>query len=187
MPFSFPATENSHPPSSGLSPSSIPCKGRRKSLHYLADESEDGYSSHPSIYSASPVGSSDSVYHIPKDSPDPQDKPGIFEHDVETSPDNGSGLAARRNYSTFSGLSLLDTISEQKSASTRSVEDTDAYRDGSEATEGLGLDSSDDEFDYRYGRAGYYEYASPTQPLHPTWSQLREAAPRGICSCWCAC
>jgi len=180
MSFSFSPTGNSHPPSSGLSPSGIPCKGRRKGLHSLADESEDGYSSHPSIYSASPVGSSDSVYHIPKDSPNPRDKPGIFEHDVETDPDNGSDLAARRNYSAFSGLSLLDTISEQKSASTRSVEDTDACRDGSEAAEGLELDSSDDEYDYRYGRAGYYEYASPTQPLHPTWSQLQEAAPRDL-------
>ncbi|KAF8244251.1 hypothetical protein K440DRAFT_610129 [Wilcoxina mikolae CBS 423.85] len=190
MPQSSLLSENARPCSTGgfsvSPPSPVPSlrlhKGNRKALHPLADESEDGYSSHPSIYSASPVGSEsdrgcqDGV----ADSVAPKTE-GIFEQDVED--DSGARLAERRNFSSFSGLSMLDTISEQKSASSRSVlhddEDGDDDEDDDEDEDDDGdtctVDSSNDV--YGYGQSFYYEYASPTQPLHPARSQ--SVPPRG--------
>lgn len=191
MPQSSLLSENARPCSPGSPPSPVPSlrlhRGNRKALHPLADESEDGYSSHPSIYSASPVGSesdrgcqdssADSVA-LPKTE-------GIFEQDVEE--DGGARLAERRNFSSFSGLSMLDTISEQKSAGSRSVlhdDEDDDEDDGDESDDEdddgdtCTVDSEDDE--YGYGRSYYYEYASPTQPLHPARSQ--SVPPRGAIS-----
>lgn len=157
---------------------------RRKTLHPLADESEDGYSTHPSIYSASPVGSSggsdcggDGISESKEKEKQRSSSTAtaIFEQDVEDP--EPPPTTARRTYTSFSGLSVLDTISEQKSVDSRSVlaaEEEDDTDDGED--ELLDGYSTDDELEYEYGRSFYCEYASPTQPLHP--SRSRSAPPR---------
>lgn len=193
MPVSSRFPENCRPRSSGdsSSPSPIPTprarRDKRKALHPRADESEDGYSSHPSVYSASPVGSSDSECGRTVDGVADSDRvqqrqsdAGVFEQDVEEAADGdrggNGGLAGRRNFSNFSGLSLLDAISERKSVNSSVVLNDDAEGTGDEEFCGDGY-STDDELGYEYGRPFYYEYASPTQPLHP--ARPRSAPPRG--------
>ncbi|KAI5791953.1 hypothetical protein EDC01DRAFT_717538 [Geopyxis carbonaria] len=166
--------ESSRPSSRGRRSSSPPSlrhttylhREHRKVLHPLADESEDGYSSHPSIYSASPVGSAPSdkenspqVLNSSK-----QKAAEVFGEDVlDGSNERDSLIIERSHYPGFSGLNLLQTINERKSGSTVRVDNE--YEDSRSARD-YALDSSDDEYDL-YGRAFYYEYASPTQPLHP--------------------
>ncbi|KAI5859188.1 hypothetical protein BZA05DRAFT_329271 [Tricharina praecox] len=180
-------SENCHPrPSGGSSPPSPILtprahRDKRKALHPRADESEDGYSTHPSIYSASPVGSSDSECGRGQ-----QPDTGVFEQEVDggdtdTDTDRGGAngeLTGRRNFSSFSGLSMLDTISERKSVASTVVLH-DEVDDANGDDEFCGDEySTDDEFGYEYGQPFYYEYASPTQPLHPARS--RSAPPREI-------
>jgi hypothetical protein len=102
-----------------------------------------------------------------KQSPARPSAGGIFEQDVEDP--EPEGFERRRNFSTFP---MLDTISEQKSMD--SEEEDEEEEDDEELTDGY---STDDELEYEYGRPFYYEYASPTQPLHPARS--RSAPPRG--------
>jgi hypothetical protein len=105
---------------------------------------------------------------------------GVFEQDAEevanADRDGNGDLAGRRNFSSFSGLSLLDTVSERKSVNSTVVLNDDDEGTGDEEFYGDGY-STDDELGYEYGRPFYYEYASPTQPLHPARS--RSAPPRG--------
>lgn len=185
-------SENSRPsyPSSPPStPSPIPVRRvRRKPLHPLADESEDGYSSHPSIYSASPVDSTSSSSNgfSPKSigsdgfSKRKSATTGIFEQDVEDRGAAAPAVVGRDGaYSVFSGVDLLDTISEHKSNSAHSDAGAGLLvgggRSGDQEIEEchFWFDSSDDE--YEPNRAFYYDYASPTQPLHPSQSQSMPA------------
>jgi len=174
------STGGSSPPSPILTPSDLTPCDTRKALHPRADESEDGYSTHPSIYSASPVGSSDSecgrtVYGV-ADASRVQLDTGVFAQEVEDADIDQGRDGGRRNSSSSSGLSMPDTASERKSVSSSVVLGTDVDASGDEEFCGDEY-STDDEFGYEYGRPFYYEYTSPTQPLHPARS--RSAPPRG--------
>lgn len=159
------SAENSPPTAlTRSSPSPRLRREQRKVLHPLADESDDGYSPHPSIYEASPVASDDEG----RDDKEPlcdsydsvkQNSAELLDPEQPGSPDStGRG----RNFSRFSGLSMMETIAEQKSiASTR-----DEMLDGGAYSPLQQDEESEDDGDEQY----YYDYASPTQPLHPVMS-----------------
>jgi len=157
------SAENSPPAALRSTPSPRLRREQRKALHPLADESDDGCSPHPSIYEASPVASDDEC----QGDKDPLSvcfettKPQAADL-LSPNPDGTNSPPSGRDISRFPGLSLLETIAEQKSASTEPEErDQGSYiqlptEDG---------ESGDEEFEQYY-----YEYASPTQPLHPALS-----------------
>ncbi|RPB02513.1 hypothetical protein L873DRAFT_1673276 [Choiromyces venosus 120613-1] len=157
------SAENSPPAAHRSTPSPRLYREQRKALHPLADESDDGCSPHPSIYEASPVASDDEC---------PGDKEPLsvcFETTkpqtadlLSSNPDGTNSPPGGRDLSRFSGLSLLETITEQKSASTQPEE-----RDRESYTQ---LPTEDDESEDEEFEQCYYEYASPTQPLHPALS-----------------
>lgn len=160
--------ENSPPLSSAAASPSSPPHFRRdehKVLQPLPDDSSDGYSSHLSIYEASPV-SSDDESAVRASGKSPTTGQSVSSPKQKSQDGEEGGFAIRRNYSSFSGLSTLETITEQKStASSRSVfserEDQSRYEDSSD----------DEEYDSTY----FYEYASPIQPIHPAM----ESSPSG--------
>ena len=187
------------------------------------DSTNDGYSSHPSIYSASPVGSDSdrdararalvqAQVHAQAAAAHKLARAaaaaagGIFEQDVE--PQGPSPLIGRRPrrgaacagsgtgtgtgaLPDVPGVGVLETICERKSTDGDEMacdadggfstdEDGIGDRGGDEDgfitdddDDDYGDDDDDDEFSAHgpgYGRAFYYEYASPTQPLHPARS-----------------
>lgn len=159
------SAENS-PPTTAPRPSPSPRLRReqRRVLHPLADDSDDGYSPHPSIYEASPVASDDEG----RDDKEPlcdsydstkQKSTELLEPEhSETSEPAGRS----RNFSRFSGLSMMETIAEQKSITSIREEMLDG---GAYSPPQQDMESEDDE-DEQF----YYDYASPTQPLHPVMS-----------------
>ncbi|KAH8149524.1 uncharacterized protein LAJ45_06604 [Morchella importuna] len=154
------SVENSPPPASRTPPSPRLRREQRKVLHLLNDESDDGYSPHPSIYEASPVASDDegrSDKELPGSYDSPKQKPVDF---LDTQQNESPGRG--RNFSRFSGISMMETITEQKSIkSTRDeILDEVAYAPLQQDEE------SDEDEDGRF----FYDYASPTQPLHPAMS-----------------
>lgn len=165
IPSAGSSAENSPPAAlTRASPSPRLRREQRKVLHPLADESDDGYSPHPSIYEASPVASDDEG----RDDKEPlcdlydsvkQDSAELLDPEQLGSPES---TARSRNFSRFSGLSMMETIAEQKSiASTR-----DEMLDGGAYSPLQQDEESGDDGEEPY----YYDYASPTQPLHPVMS-----------------
>lgn len=156
------SAENSPPAALRSTPSPRFRREQRKALHPLADESDDGCSPHPSIYEASPVASDDECQG------DKEPLSVCFETtkplaaDLSPNPDGINSPPSGRDISRFSGLSLLETIAEQKSTSTEPEE-----RDQGSYTQ---LPTEDDESEDEEFEQYYYEYASPTQPLHPALS-----------------
>ncbi|PWW72033.1 hypothetical protein C7212DRAFT_360548 [Tuber magnatum] len=129
----------------------------------LADESDDGCSPHPSIYEASPVASDDECQgdKEPLSICFETAKPQAADL-LSSNPDGTNSPPSGGDISRFSGLSLLETIAEQKSLSTQPEE-----RDQGSYTQ---LPTGDDESEDEEFEHHYYEYASPTQPLHPALS-----------------
>lgn len=145
------------------SPSPRLRREQRKVLHPLADESDE-YSPHPSIYEASPVASDDESRDDKEplcDSYDSAKQKSVELLGPEQS-DIPSPTARGRNFSRFSGLSMMETIAEQKSIT--SIHDE--MLDGGAYSPLQQDEESDDDVDEQY----YYDYASPTQPLHPAMS-----------------
>lgn len=164
IPSASSSAENSPPAAlTRSSPSPRLRREQRKVLHPLADDSDDGYSPHPSIYEASPVASDDEGRDDKEPLCDSYDSgkqnPELMDLEQPSSPEStGRG----RNFSRFSGLSMMETIAEQKSiASTR-----DEMLDGGAYSPLQQDEESEDDGDEQY----YYDYASPTQPLHPVMS-----------------
>ncbi|KAL0633736.1 hypothetical protein Q9L58_007340 [Maublancomyces gigas] len=164
IPSASSSAENSPPAAlTRSSPSPRLRREQRKVLHPLADDSDDGYSPHPSIYEASPVASDDEGRDDKEPLCDSYDSgkqnPELMDLEQPGSPEStGRG----RNFSRFSGLSMMETIAEQKSiASTR-----DEMLDGGAYSPLQQDEESEDDGDEQY----YYDYASPTQPLHPVMS-----------------
>lgn len=164
IPSASSSAENSPPAAlTRSSPSPRLRREQRKVLHPLADDSDDGYSPHPSIYEASPVASDDEGRDDKEPLCDSYDSgkqnPEFMDLEQPGSPEStGRG----RNFSRFSGLSMMETIAEQKSiASTR-----DEMLDGGAYSPLQQDEESEDDGDEQY----YYDYASPTQPLHPVMS-----------------
>ncbi|KAI5784938.1 hypothetical protein FPQ18DRAFT_352792 [Pyronema domesticum] len=176
--------ENTRPsPARSISPPSSPS---RRHKHASQDDSEDGYSSHPSIYSASPVGS-DSGNEAPRDPTfDNLNSPeSVFaltlsseSHRRRNTRGNGHNTVnyhtngdANSDTNRNQGLGFLDTITEQKSKTTLEV-----HEDLEELEE---LDNDQDNSyisdESEYGEQMFYDCASPTQPLHPRMSSLPNA------------
>lgn len=158
------SAENSPPILAAIraSPSPRLRREQRKALYPLADESDDGCSPHPSIYEASPVASDDESQgdKEPISICFESTKPTPAEL-LDSSPDGSNSPPGGRDTSRFPGISLMETISEQKSASTLSeTPDQEPHIE----IPAIGDESEDELEQY------YYEYASPTQPLHPAMS-----------------
>jgi len=162
------SAENSPPAALRPTPSPRLRREQRKALFPLADESDDGCSPHPSIYEASPVASDDECQG------DKEPLSVCFETTkpqtadlLSPNPDGTNSPPSGRDISRFPGLSLLETIAEQKSASTEPEErNQGSYIQLPTEDDGSEDDGSEDEEFEQY----YYEYASPTQPLHPALS-----------------
>jgi hypothetical protein len=194
--------ENTRPsPARSISPPSSPS---RRHKHASQDDSEDGYSSHPSIYSASPVGSDSgneaprdptfdnlnstkSVFALYSESERRRSTRGNSDNAVNYHANDDANSDANRNRGIevqavhaihgahgntrdFPGLGFLDTITEQKSKTTLEVhedlEGLDNDQDNSYVTD-----------ESEYGEQMFYDYASPTQPLHPRISSLPSKPP----------
>ncbi|KAI5818457.1 hypothetical protein BZA77DRAFT_307027 [Pyronema omphalodes] len=194
--------ENTRPsPARSISPPSSP---PRRHKHVSQDDSEDGYSSHPSIYSASPV-ESESGNEAPRDptfdnlnstksvfalysesqrrrssttrgnSHNAVDYHANDDANSDANRNRGGELQAAQaihgghgNPRDFPSLGFLDTITEQKSKTTLEIredlDDLDNDQDNSYVTD-----------ESEYGDQMFYDYASPTQPLHPRISSLPNA------------
>ncbi|KAG0640369.1 hypothetical protein HOY80DRAFT_19385 [Tuber brumale] len=157
------SAENSPPAALRSTPSPRPHREQRKALRPLPDESDDGCSPHPSIYEASPVVSDDECQS------DKEPLSVCFETAkpqaadlLSLNPDGTNSPPSGRDIPRFSGLSLLETITEQKSASTQPEEgDRVSYTQ---------VPTEDDDESEDEELEQYYEYAGPTQPLHPALS-----------------
>lgn len=158
------STENSPPAATRTPPPPRLRREQRKALHPLTDESDDGYSPHPSIYEASPVASDDDEGHSDKELSDSYDSAKHISAELLDTQQSGTPEppGRSRNFSRFSGLSMMETITEQKSIKSTG----DELLDGGAYTPLQQDDESEEGGDEQY----YYDYASPTQPLHPAMS-----------------